>query len=649
MTNSSVNDAGAEPKKSKGPIRFEAAVPIAIIFLLSYFAFHFLFDLGVKKTIEWAGIYVHGAEVNVGSFNTSFLGGSMSLKNLQVTNKENPSLNLIQIGEIRFRFLWDALLRAKFVVADAGIDKIQIYSPRKRPGYVRPPEPPEKVKKSRNVLTQAEGELTKQIEKDGSGQAISDLVGLLGDTEQKDILKNIQADLKTETTIKSLQAELKQKQIQWKERLDKLPSKDEFTKLANEAKALNFDTKNPKQFAESVKEAGRILKEVKVKSQNLKTMGHDLKEDINKYNTQFKQIDELVKEDIRNIENKLKIPNLDVKDFSKNLFNKWLAAKLGSLQKYMLLARKYMPTPKKAGEKGDTNKDELVPRARSTGKSYPFKITTGYPLFWLKKATISSETSAEGFSGQVAGALTNVTSDPAFVGKPAILEVKGNFPKSEIFDSELNLTIDHVADHKESLLLRIGSFPIADQKLVQSDDFKLIIKKAQGQSSLKAVLQNQEISVAMQNAFKNVDYDLNTKSKNVTDIISGILHEIPAVTLNANISGSWSHLNINMNSNLGSELAKGLMKRLQEKINDMKKKVHEFVNSRINSEKEKLTAEYNQLKSQADTLIKTKTNEAESAAKDVEKQASAKQSGAKNAAKKKLQDEGKKLLKGLKF
>ena len=108
-----------ELEKSKGPIRFEAIVPIAIVCAATYFYFALLFDLHLRKGIEWTASYVHGAEVNVAKLHTSFLRGTFRMTGLQVTDKEEPTRNLIVIGDIRFGFLWDALLRAKFVVEDA--------------------------------------------------------------------------------------------------------------------------------------------------------------------------------------------------------------------------------------------------------------------------------------------------------------------------------------------------------------------------------------------------------------------------------------------------------------------------------------------------------------------------------------------------
>src|SRR5690606_12760869 len=231
------------------------------------------------------------------------------------------------------------------------------------------------------------------------------------------LLKNIQSDLKAEAKIKQLESELKAKEADWKSRFDSLPQKEEFDRIAREIKAVDLKTKNPVELAANIKKVSDLVKEADQKVDSIKGAGKDLKKDVAHYSSEIKGIDDLVKQDIKDIEKRLNLPDFETGDFSKALFTKMIASRLGSLQKYMSVARQYMPPPNKAGQQSDA----IVPPARGQGRNYRYPVTTGYPLFWLKKATISSKSSAEGFSGDLAGQLTDVTTDPAIVGRPMIL------------------------------------------------------------------------------------------------------------------------------------------------------------------------------------------------------------------------------------
>lgn len=647
MTTSTDNNTPVQKDKKnkvKGPIRTEAVVPVAVIVVLSFLYFHFLFDSNVRKGIEWTSTYIHGAEVNVGAFKSNFIGGSFSLTDLQVTDKEQPTRNLIQIGEIKFGFLWDALLRAKFVVNDAAITKIQIFSPRKKPGYVKPPEPPTKSsgpseieKIEKNVLTQAQ--------KDNAQNALGNLASLLGGTDEKDVLKNIQGSLQAEKRINDLQAQLKEKEKAWKERIEKLPRKEEFEDLVKRSKALKFDTKDPKQFADDLKEASKIVKEADAKVDFLKASSKELKTDLDKYKTEFNQLDDIIKKDIQDLESRLKIPNLDLGDFSKSIFMKLVAQKLGSLQKYMEVARKYMPPPK---DPNAPKEKELIPPQRGKGKNYRFPITTGYPLFWLKRAAISSEPTDAGFSGKISGELTNVSSDPAFIKKPAILDVKGDFPHSSVYGAALKLTIDHISEPKETLEISVSSFPFNGQSFVNDSNLTLGVKSSTGSSQFNAQLQNQTLNVSMNNQFQKIDYDLQAKSKGVQEAVQTILAGIPVITLNANATGSWDQLNLHINSNLGSELSAGLKKFVQAKVDAMKKQVKEFVDNKIKGQREKLDGEFNKIKGQTDKVLADKQSEVDKAKNEV-KSGTDKKASSSNKLKDDLKEKGKKLLKGFKF
>jgi len=122
-------------KKAPGPIRHGAVVPTLILALICFAFFKFVLDYGIKRGVEWGVSHAQGAEVDVGSVHTSFLRGSFTLNNLQITNKEDPTQNVLQIGQIRFALSWDALLRLKFVITDAGIDGIALYTPRRSRGW----------------------------------------------------------------------------------------------------------------------------------------------------------------------------------------------------------------------------------------------------------------------------------------------------------------------------------------------------------------------------------------------------------------------------------------------------------------------------------------------------------------------------------
>ena len=563
---------------------------------------------------------------------------------IQVTDKNQPERNIFQVGEVNFALLWDALLRAKVVVEEASILNIQALSPRAKPGYVVPPSPPSKgpsaIEKLENqVLEQTKGEFDQNI--------LGDVAHVIDGVNPEDQLKNIENELKASVKIKELEKALKEKEALWKKRIAELPQGKEIDALGKRLKALKFDTKNPAQFAASLKEAEKILKEADQKIKLVDQTGKDLKGDVGLYTKEIQGLEDLVKQDLKDLQARLKIPDLNTKDFTKKLLGGMFQSKLIELQKYMAIGRQYMP-PKKTEEEKAANR--IIPPPRGEGINYKFPITKGYPLFWLKHAAISSEPNESEYSGRLSGEITNATTDPSLIGKPLIAKIEGEFPKKQIFGFQTVLTIDHVTENAiEDLLIKVGSFPIGKQKLSDSKDVRFVINSAKAESTFNAHLENQSLRVTLDNQFKEMVYDIDSKSKLVKEILTNIMGGIPVITLNARAGGTWQNLDIGMNSNLGDKLAEGFKAELQARINEAKAKIQKIVDEKIGAEKAKLTAEFDKVKNQVNGLIDSKKGEVEKAKKQAEAEFKKQKDSGQKKEIKKLENEGKKFLKGLKF
>ncbi|MBK8203699.1 MAG: TIGR03545 family protein [Bdellovibrionales bacterium] len=450
-------------KKVKGPLRLEAVVPVTIICVCAGLYFSFLFDSHLRFLIEFTGTHIHGAEVNVGRVKTSFLGGSFRLSELQVTDKEDPSRNLFSIGEIRFGFLWDALLRAKFVVEEASIVDIQAFSPRLKPGKILPVEVSVNDGKS-PALAKLESGILDQTKKEFEGNLLSDLANIIEGADPTAQIKNLESDLKSNLKIKELETNLKEKQALWDARIKALPRSDELKDFETRVKAIKVDTKDPITFAASIGEIQSLVKEADQKIKSVKEASDGVNNDLKTIDTAFKDLDQVIKQDIQDLEKHFKIPQIDVGDFSKKLFGKMFAAKLVTIQKYITLAREYLP-PQKTEEQRKASADEQIVLAPEAMAKLPFSRHSRLPSFWLKKASISSEPSPSSeYSGRVKGELLDLTSNPAQIGKPTVINFEGDFPKQMLMGLVTKITLDHTTDNpKETMQASIASFPVQPQ------------------------------------------------------------------------------------------------------------------------------------------------------------------------------------------
>lgn len=630
--------------KKKGPVRIEAIIPAVIILALIYGYFFFFFDSHLRRASEYLLTQVHGAEVNIADIKTSFFNASLSVKSIQITDKNKPERDLFRVGEVRFKALWDGLLRAKIVIDEAAITNIQALVPRKRPGRVLPPPPPGKE----GVLAKAERQIVDQTRAKLRDNFLGDIAALVSGVDVKDQLKAIEGDLKASLKLKELDAELKKKKEVWDQRLKNLPQSEYFKGLEKRFKQINWEEKDPLKFANNLKEADSLIKEAKGKIKEIDQAQRDLKGDLKGYSNINKELENFVKQDLEDLQKRFNIPNIDPKSFTQELFMKQVEGKLVSLRKYYEVAKKYMPPPKTAEEKAKQKAEALVPRARGEGENMSFPITKGYPKFWLKKALISSEVSSSSeYSGNVTGEILDVTSHPKYLKRPTKINLSGDFPKQKISGVDLKAVIDHTTETpKQSLNLNVASFPMGQLKLSDSPDVKLNINQSTGSARMSAQLSEGKIFIDTKSQYSQLAYEIQAKEKMVQQILHSVFEAIPQITLNAKVQGRWDALKINLNSNLGQELAEGFKKQLELKIEEAKNKIKEQIDQRIAGEKQKLEGEIKGLTQDLEKNLGVKKAEVDKALKNLE--AGVKKEEGKLIKKddlKKLEKEGKKLLK----
>lgn len=631
--------------KAKGPLRIEAILPLTLVLVLLGAYLKYFFDSHLRQGLEFGATYAHGAEVNIGDLQTLFLEPSIRIRNIQITDKSDPSLNIVKIGEIKLQLLWDALLRGKFVIPESSILHIQAKSKRKRPGRILPPS---KSAGATGAVNQAAQETLDKLKEKNESNLLGDIFSVAGGTNYKDQLKNMEGQIQTQAKIKALGEELKQKETEWKKRIDALPNDSEIKQLSKKVEGLKLDTSNPKAIQTSLKEIDSVYKEARAKYKNLEETKKILDQDLKKYQSEYKGLDQLIKEDIEGLSSKLNIPSLDPEEINKMLLGSLVANQLGSLLKYQNMVREYMPEKSQEAKE----KKQLTPRERAEGVNYTFAKEKSYPRFWLKKAKISSE-SKQGEAGDVEGTLQNVTNNPRHLGLPTTLDFKGGFPRQNILNVKGHVTIDHTSETPvEKGTLSVGSFPIQKNTLSQSQDLELGYNSAQGSSKISFEVKNKQIEVNSNSLFSQVDYFASAQDKNVDRLLKAVVQDLNDLTLNIKAQGAWDKLRLNINSNLGDRLVSAIKAQVEIEIRRARNQVEEHVKGLVGKEKAKLTQEVQKIEKQLGVSLKSREDAVRSieAAVDRKKQESTQlQKKQIDKLKQKGQKKAIELLKGIKF
>ncbi len=577
----------AKIKKRQGPIRWEAIAPLTIVVGVIWAYFFFFFDTHARHGLEYIGTQANGAEVNIAELKTSFWRASLEVNGIEITNAETPAKNIVELGTMKWQMLWDALLRGKVVVEDASILDIRVGTIRKKPGRVLPPDPPGDSK-----FQKLKEEALANAEKQFSQNVLGDAAALLQGADPAKQLTSIGDELKSSQRIKELEAELKKKQAEWNDRIAKLPKNEEIQNFEKRGKAIKLDGfTNPMEVQQSIQQIDALVKDVDAKAKEVQSTSAAVGSEMKTMQTSFDQLKSFVDNDIKDLQARLKIPSLDAGSIAKSVFGPLILSRVRQAEKYMTKARQFMPPKKSAEEKAEFEKPK--PQERITGKNYKFGRPKAYPLFWLKKAALSSKETPDGPSGDMTGELHNVTDDQPMLGLPLTLSFKGRFPSSKIEDVKGLVTIDHRTESPvESLEISVGSYPITEQKLIQSEEVQLGFKQATGSTRAKIELKDQMVAMTIQSTFDKISYDVSAKAPMVDEILKAIIAGLPKVTLNAGIKGSWTSLQFDFESNLGRELQNGFERQLQVKINEAKAKLQAMIDDVIGKEKNKLLGEF---------------------------------------------------------
>ncbi|NUM58949.1 MAG: TIGR03545 family protein [Bdellovibrionaceae bacterium] len=659
--------------KNKGPIRWEAIIPFIIFTAVIFFYFKLFFDLHLKNLMELIGYHSLGAEVNIAKVETSFTKASLKISGIELTNPERPSHNNLVIGEIRFSLLWDALLRAKFVVEEAAVENIGFDQKRKYPGKVKPPEPEKEsaIKKEADKLKEEALEKAKTEYQDN---VLGNIANLMSGGSQQGELDKLKGQIISKEKMKTFEESLKAKQKDWEERIKKLPKAAEFQAIGDNLKKVKTSGfNNLDELNQSVKEIQKNLDEANNKIKEINIAKTSLDADIKFTDEGLKEIKNQIEKDIKDLEAHFKIPKIDAKSIAVALFKRYTGPYLGKINHYKSLVNKYAP-PNLLKKNKEEPEIQIQPKPREKGVVYEFGKPNSYPLFWIKKTLVTSRFVMNSMTpdsslplssfhqmGNIKGEIENITSNQSLIGKPTIATLSGDFPAEEILGFKTQLTIDNTKkDSQIDLNLTVDSYPLSQKELINSEEIQLSFDKAKG--SLKSqlhLLNYKNLTLKVENEFREIDYAVQAKNKDVESILKNVFSTAKTTNLIASGKGILPSVDLDIESDLGGKIQKGFEKEIQAKIDEARKKIKALVDAEIEKQKEaiekqvkifkdQIQSEIQKLQVQAEGQKKLAENKTEEAKKDFERKAEAEKKKAENEAKKKVESELKKSAEDLK-
>jgi uncharacterized protein (TIGR03545 family) len=542
----------------------------------------FVMDLHLEWMLERFASALNGAQVNIGSFRTHLLSGECEIRGLEVTDKRAPLKNVLEIDQIAFRIQLAPLLAKKFVVDDLSIKGIKHGTDRRASGALAPTDEEDAARPG-------------LLERVSTG-LYADLRREIGDNPFRNIgilLTGMDLTSRVERSLGELSSNLKahsllQKLDEGRDRWDELSKNaTQESSIEDYRRKLDLLAKSPKrgfgETSERLDKAREIQTLLVQEKQKTEALLAKLKDEISRLHSEEASIDNLINQDIRLLEGRLNLPQLDYADLSPMLLGPTLLNVLERIAYWVDLSRRRMPKGSHQGQLVTA----VLERSRGTDIQFGTRATT--PTFLLKHASISSDLSQDPFQGRVQGTVDGLTSNPSVYGKPTVLRITMDFPASYIEGLQGEMKIDHTGENaSEIFTISANSFPLDHFSLSDAGDLILGFRKGHAKLSASVLFTENDINATLSANTAAVDYSVATHFKRLEEAVLGILDGLSAFNVNATLHGPLDKPTLQVKSELGERLAQGIHSEFRPQIGAIEDDLRKNILDRVHPEREQV-------------------------------------------------------------
>jgi uncharacterized protein (TIGR03545 family) len=229
------------------------------------------------------------------------------------------------------------------------------------------------------------------------------------------------------------------------------------------------------------------------------------------------------------------------------------------------------------------------PALKAGGEDIVFPFHHAWPTFHLKTASLSGVTAGEN-PLTYTGALRDVSSDPARVGRPTVLSLAGGEEKGPR-RLALDVTLDATGETpKESVRFLFSGVPLAGQSL---GDLGGPVRIGEGTGQVNASLEGrgEKIQGTIDLSAPSLRLD-HTATGGGNARLNALVHDVLANVTQADVivgvSGDVAAPQLSIKTSLDKALAQGVQQAFQKQWEDARAQVQKKVAGLVDGEKEKL-------------------------------------------------------------
>lgn len=558
-----------EPGRSRTRIfRWRGIIPLLLVLILALGAWVLFGDRLVRNTLSEAATKAFGAQFDIADLEIRTLATTVELRGIALADPFDRSRNLVEAAVVRLELEPRPLLEKKVVVKRLSIADVRTGTRRATPA---------RVVSSGGFAPRAMAEVQQFAR-----QFNVPLLSLKNVGELRDIvldptkLKAVQAALALARNADSVKGALAVGYAN----LRIQETVDSSSALVSRLEGTNLRTLGIEGARRAAADVRRAVARVDSAKARVEGLVVSARRSVGALEAGVGGIEDARDEDYAFARGLLQLPSFEGPEIGSALFGKVTIDRFQQAAYWATLARQYAP-PGLLPRETDGPK-----RMRLSGTTVHFAEPASYPRFLLRRADMNVVVGGGAPAGTYAFSVSDVTSDPAIVGRPTLFALRRAARGSDVDSVRASGSLDHVGARPREVMNVSASGVKLPVLAVPALPYSM--DPGEGTSELRFVLDGERLSGKWVVRSRNLTWktdasrarQLNTMESLVARVLTGV-HQLDLV---ADISGTMQDPTLVVRSNLDRQVADRLRAVVGEEISTAQAKVRAQVD-RIVDEK----------------------------------------------------------------
>ena len=538
-------------------MRWSYIIPRLVILGLIWAFMAFGFDPALRYTATQTVQAITGAKADIGVFQTGFFPPRLTVQSVALASHSKPGTNLVEFDTMQLSIAGAPLLRKSYVVEEALVTGVRFGTSRSDNGQLEqapesdgPTIPPWVTDKLKNIGDEWLDEFTDQVKAQLDPNLLESYrVG--NELYAKwDVRFN---DMSDKVKTSKAQLELLKQQMEDAKNGDTLQKIEKYLALAQRADLM-------------MRESRALLDQFK------NTVPLEVKDD-------FARLDQAQKNDRVMVGNTIQALKPDSRKITESLIGEEMYLQLQQMLTWLETLRSYQDDLK-----------QPPPPERSRGRDFEYEILNPTPRVLCRKMLMNGELMLGKTPTPFEASLTDVTSDPKLLGRPAMMNVvtSGSSPIQVVVQHDATqdiATTRLAADFTDNSVQHLSAGKAEKHRLTAN------ISNMRWKARVTVVQDTIQGEVSVVSDFGSPEFQTTKKS---VELLAGLTEQtlsgIHTVHATMTMSGPIRHPEVRMTSDLGDQFSAGFQTAFQSFVPQMKGELLAMLDGYVEKQKQQFSA-----------------------------------------------------------